>query len=141
MALPRPFFACRWRGSADLLLRSPARLELIRFLGCGGFGNSWKPTEVESAFLKSEPLRIVTVRLSLKSLAYNRPLLGPATFVHSVDKIWSFLLSIKDAHDLAVAINDLQAADDYGSVHTDVSLKRKRLNCMLRVTLSAKPSF
>ena len=86
--------------------------------------------------------RIVIVCQSLKSLAYNRPPLRPgAAFVHSVDKTWSFLLSIKNAHDLAVAINDLQAADDYGSVHTDVSLKRKRLNFMLRVTLSAKPSF
>jgi hypothetical protein len=85
--------------------------------------------------------KIVTVCQSLKSLAYNRPPLRPAAFVHSVGKTWSFLLSIKDAHDLAVAINDLQAADDYGSVHTDVSLKRKRSSCMLRVTLSTKPSF
>jgi hypothetical protein len=53
----------------------------------------------------------------------------------------SFLLSIKDAHDLAVAINDLQAADDYGSVHNGVSLKHKRSSCTLRVTLSARPRF
>jgi len=66
--------------------------------------------------------KIVTVCQSLKSLAYNRPPLRPAAFVHSVDKTWSFLLSIKDAHDLAVAINDLQAADDYGSVHIGVFL-------------------
>ena len=46
----------------------------------------------------------------------------PAAFVHRVGKTWSFLLSIKDAHDLAVAINDLQAADDYGSVHIGVFL-------------------
>ena len=65
-------------------------------------------------------LRIVTVCQSLKSLAYNMPPSRPATFVHNVDKAWSFFLSIKDAHDLAVAINDLQAADDYGSVHIGV---------------------
>jgi hypothetical protein len=52
--------------------------------------------------------------------------LRPAGLVHGMDKTWSFLLSIKNAHDLAVAINDLQTADDYGSVHAAVSLKRKR---------------
>jgi hypothetical protein len=67
--------------------------------------------------------------------------LRQVAFVHSVDKTWSFLLSIKDAHDLAVAINDLQSADDYGSVHTGVSVKRKRSSCRLRVILSAKPSL
>jgi hypothetical protein len=69
------------------------------------------------------------------------PLPPEVAFVHSVDKTWSFLLSIKDAHDLAVAINDLQAADDYGSVHIGVSVKSKRSSCRLRVILSAKPGF
>jgi hypothetical protein len=64
-------------------------------------------------------------RLAIKSPAYNRPPLRSAAFVYNVDKTWSFLLSIKDAHDLAVAKNDLQAANDYGSVHTGVPLKRK----------------
>ena len=71
-------------------------------------------------------LRIVTVGNHSKAWRITGHLSGRQPLVHSMDKTWSFLLSMNDAHDLAVAINNLQAADDYASVHAAVCLKRRR---------------